>query len=113
MRPILDEERKLTKRYIYVHTFLWCPKRSYEGLKLIFILTEPSEMHMTGRIKYFLSLSIDNRFNPSSANPLSVFDHFVILALKGLKSEKSHKTLSLDLDCQEAAVRRCSYKKMF
>ena len=68
---------------------------------------------MTGRIKYFLSLSIDNRFNPSSANPLSVFDHFVILALKGLKSEKSHKTLSLDLDCQEAAVRRCSYKKMF
>ena len=70
MSPIMDEERKLTKRYIYVHTFLWCPKRSYEGLKLIFILTELSEMHMTGRIKYFLSLPIDNRFNPLSASPL-------------------------------------------
>ena len=31
---ILDEEKKST--YIFFHTYLWCPKRFYEDLKVLF-----------------------------------------------------------------------------
>ena len=36
---------------VYFHVSLWCLKRFYKGLKLIFISLSLSEMYGTGRIK--------------------------------------------------------------